>query len=174
MRPSLRAIPFALAVPFVFAAPFFLADVAPACAQQPEASVALTGLDGRQAVLSVADLDALPRVTVEVEQHGAKHRYEGALLADVLAKVGAPSGKAIHGADLADVVVVKARDNYKVVFDLAGTDAVTRKERVILADRSDGAPLGEKQGPFQLVVEGDLRPARSARMVSSLALKRID
>ena len=142
--------------------------------QGPNTTVALTGLDGRQAMLSTDDLDALPRVAIEVEQHGVKHRYEGALLADVLAKVGAPSGKAIHGADLADVVLVQARDNYKVVFDLAGTDAITRKDRVILADRMDGTSLNEKQGPFQLVVEGDLRPARSARMVTSLTLKRVD
>ncbi len=167
MRRSLFVTAFALM-------PFIVAAAVPARAQQSDSTVALTGLDGRQAVLSMTDLDALPRATIEVEQHGAKHRYEGALLADVLAKVGAPSGKAIHGADLADVVVVKARDNYKVVFDLAGTDAVTRKERVILADRVDGAPLGEKQGPFQIVAEGDLRPARSARMVTSLTLKRVD
>ncbi len=154
----------------VFATALCLAS--PAWAE--EASVALTGLDGQTAMLAVGALDALPRVTLEVEQHGATHRYEGALLTDVLAKVGAPGGKAIRGADLTDVVLVQARDNYKVVFDLAGTDAAFRKDRVILADKMDGAPLGEKQGPFQIVAEGDLRPARSARMVTAITMKRVD
>ncbi len=34
--------------------------------------------------------------------------YEGPLLIDVLAKVGTPTGKAIHGPEMADVVLVKA------------------------------------------------------------------
>src|ERR1700712_3214037 len=117
-------------------------------AQAAGPTVALTGLDGQQATISMAELDALPRVTLEVTQHEAKHTYEGALLADVLTKIHAPSGKAIHGADLVDVVLVQAKDGYKVALDLAGTDAVTRKDRVILADKMDGAALGEKQGPF--------------------------
>jgi hypothetical protein len=136
-------------------------------------SVALTGLDEQQASITVEELDALPRVTVSVEQHGAVHAFEGALLGDVLAKVGVPRGKAIHGAELRDVVLVEARDGYKVALDLAGTDAATRTERVILADRMDGAPLDAEKGPFQLVVEGDLRPARAARMVSSIKVERL-
>lgn len=148
--------------------------ILPAAAEDLQPVVVLSGLDGRQAVLSMDDLDALPQVSVEVEQHGAKRRYGGALLTDVLARVGAPSGQAIHGPDLSDVVLVQARDNYRVVFDLAGVDAGTRRDRVILANRMNGAPLGEKQGPFQIVAEGDLRPARSARMVTAISLKRVD
>jgi Oxidoreductase molybdopterin binding domain len=98
--------------------------------------------------------------------------FEGALLGDVLAKVGAPAGKAIHGAELADVVIVEARDGYKVAVDLAGTDAAMRTDRVILADRMDGSALDADKGPFQLVVEGDLRPARAVHMVSAIRLER--
>jgi len=58
-----------------------------------------------------------------------------------LAKVGAPAGRAIRGEELADVVIIEARDGYKVALDLAGTDPTMRNERVILADRMDGAPL---------------------------------
>jgi hypothetical protein len=46
-------------------------------------------------------------------------------------------------------------------------------ERVILADLMDGNPLDERTGPFQLVVEGDLRPARAVRMVSAIRLERV-
>ncbi len=157
---------------YMFGALLLLAAGA-ARAEDATAAVALTGLNGEQATITLADLDALPRVTISVDQHGATHAYEGALLADVLAKVGVPRGKDIHGKEMADVVVIEARDGYTVALDLAGTDAATRSERVILADRMDGAPIGPEKGPFQLVVEGDLRPARAARMVSAIRLERM-
>jgi hypothetical protein len=136
-------------------------------------SVALTGLDGQKATLTLPELDTLPRVKISANQHGAPHVFDGALLSDVLAKVGAPSGKAIRGAELADVIIIEARDGYKVALDLAGIDPAMRADhRVILADRMDGSPLDANIGPFQLVVEGDLRPARSVRMVSAIRLER--
>jgi len=144
-----------------------------AVAQEAAPSVALAGLDGQKSALTLADLAALPRVKISAKEHGAAHVFEGALLGDILAKVGAPSGKALHGAELADVVVVEARDGYKVAFDLAETDASIRSDRVILADRIDGAPLEADKGPFHLVVEGDLRAARAVRMVTSIRLERV-
>jgi hypothetical protein len=135
--------------------------------------VSLSGLDGQKSILTMAELDALPHVQISMQEHGTSHVFEGALLGDVLARVGAPAGKAIHGKELADVVVVEALDGYKVVIELAATDPTVRKERMILADRMDGALLGSDRRPFQLVVEGDLRPARSARMVSSIRLERV-
>jgi hypothetical protein len=143
-----------------------------AAAGEDSSSVALTGLDGQQATLTLSGLDALPRVKIEAKQHGAAHVFEGALLGDVLAKVGAPAGQAIHGAELTDVVIIEARDGYKVALDLAGTDASMRPDRVILAGRMDGSPLDAGKGPFQLVIEGDLRPARAVRMVSAIRLVR--
>lgn len=136
-------------------------------------SVAVVGLDGQQHTLTVAELDALPRVTISAREQGTQHVFEGALLGDVLAKVGAPAGKAIRGPELADVVIVEARDGYKVALDLAGTDASMRTDRVILADRKDGSPLDANRGPFQLVVEGDLRPARAVTMVSAIRMQRL-
>jgi hypothetical protein len=142
-------------------------------AEEPSSSIVLAGLDGRQSTLTLSELDALPRVKISVRQHGSPHVFEGALLGDVLAKVGAPAGKAIDGPELLDVVIVEARDNYKVALDLAGTDAMMRKDRVILADRMDGAPLAADKGPFELIVEADLRPARAVEMVSSIRLERM-
>ena len=124
-------------------------------------SVALVGLDGQKSTLTLPELDALPRVKINANEQGTAHVFEGALLGDVLAKVGAPAGKAIYGTELTDVVIVEARDGYKVALDLAGTDAAMRADRVILADRMDGSSLSADKGPFQLVVEGDLRPARA-------------
>ncbi len=141
----------------------------PALAQ----SLALVGPDGQTATLSAAELAALPRQSVTFAGHGESHVYEGPLLIDVLAKVGAPSGKALRGAELADVALVEASDGYKVALGLAEADPGTRPNRVILADRADGAALASGDGPFRLVVEGDLRPARSARMVSKVTVMRL-
>lgn len=118
--------------------------------------------------LTAADVAALPRVSLSFDAHGQKHTYEGPLLIDVLAKAGAPTGKALHGAALANAVVVRASDGYAVVYGLAELDPATRPNRIILADKADGAPLGAKDGPFKVVAEGDLRPARGARLVTSI------
>ena len=157
----------------VFVLVLLLLGCSVAVAEESALAVAVAGLDGQQTRLTLADLDALPRVQIGANEHGAQHVFEGALLRDVLAKVGAPAGKAIHGKELADVVIVEARDGYIVALGLAETDSTIRAERVILADRMDGAPLEADKGPFQLVIEGDLRPARSARMVSKIRIERL-
>lgn len=135
-------------------------------------TVAVTGPDGRVATQSRADLAAMPRQSVELDQHGKVSTYEGALLGDVVARVGAATGKAIHGPEMATVVRVTASDGYQVVLGLAETDPGTRRERVILADRAGGEPLAA-DGPFRLVAEGDLRPARSARNVERIEVLRM-
>ena len=157
----------------VFVLAFLLLGCNLAAAQESGPVVSLAGLDGQQSLLTLTELDALPRVQISADEHGAQHLFEGALLRDVLAKIGAPAGKAIRGRELADVVIVEARDGYIVAFGLAETDSTIRSERVILADRMDGVPLRADKGPFQLVIEGDLRPARSARMVSKIRLERV-
>jgi hypothetical protein len=157
----------------VFVLVLLLLGCSVAVAEESAPTVSVAGLDGQQTRLTLADLDALPRVQIGANEHGAQHVFEGALLRDVLAKVGAPAGKAIHGKELADVVIVEARDGYIVALGLAETDSTIRAERVILADRMDGAPLEADKGPFQLVIEGDLRPARSARMVSKIRIERL-
>jgi hypothetical protein len=121
---------------------------------------------------TAADLAALPRVSVALEAHGERHVYEGPLLIDVLARAGAPTGKAIHGPEMATVVLGRARDGYQVAFGLAELDPGTRSNRIILADKADGAPLTGKDGTFKVVAEGDLRPARSARLVTELEILR--
>jgi hypothetical protein len=136
----------------------------PAAAQ----TLTLKGPTGQTATLSVAEIAAMPHTGFTFDDHGQKHGYEGVALIDLLAKVGTPTGKALGGRALANAVRVTAADGYQVVFGLGEADPGTRPNRIILADRADGAPLGEKEGPFKLVIEGDLRPARGARMVTTI------
>jgi DMSO/TMAO reductase YedYZ molybdopterin-dependent catalytic subunit len=150
--------------------PAVLAAVAasPAWAQ----NLAVTGLSGQTATLTPADIAALAHVTLTLSVEGKTHTYEGVPLTDILARVGAPEGKALKGTDLADVVLVTAKDNYAVALSLADTDPMVRKDQIILADKADGAPLPDGLGPYRLVVEGDQRGARMARMVVSIAVLR--
>jgi hypothetical protein len=150
-----------------------IAAAGSATGEEISKSLNLHGLEGQQFTLTAAALDEMPRLQVTLMEHGSAHVFEGVALENLLAKVGAPSGKSIHGKELVDVVLIEARDGYKAVIALAATDPSFRKERVVLADRMDGAVLPAERGPFQLVVEGDLRPARAVKMVSAIRLLRV-
>ncbi len=135
-------------------------------------SVTIKGLEGQTAILAAADLAALPRQSVSLTHEGKTVVYSGPLLTVILQRVGAPAGTALHGPELADIVVVSASDGYRVALALADIDPMVRRDKIILADEADGAPLPATEGPFRLIVEGDLRPARSARMVTGIAVER--
>lgn len=136
-------------------------------------SVALSGLAGEKLQLSAADLAALPHQAVTLQLEGKSEACDGVPLSLILAKVGAPQGKALRGPELADVALVGAADGYRVALALAETDPLMRGEdQVFLADRCAGGPMAPPEGPFRLVVLGDKRPARSARQVTSITLVR--
>ena len=135
--------------------------------------LALKGLAGQSVTVTPADLAAMPHVTLTLSVEGKTRTYEGVPLTALLAKVGAPSGKALKGADLSDVVLVSAKDGYVVALALAETDPLVRKDQIILADKADGAPMPAGLGPYRLVVEGDQRGARLARMVVSIELRQL-
>ena len=61
------------------------------------------------------------------------------------------------------VGLIFAAPTYQVIRRARGNPV--RANRIIVADKADGAVLGGDDGPFKLVVEGDLRPARGARQV---------
>ena len=136
-------------------------------------SIALSGLAGEKLQLSAADIAALPHQAVTLQLEGKTEACDGVPLSQILAKVGAPQGKALRGPEMADVVVVGAADGYRVALALAETDPVMRGDKVFLADRCGGAAMAPPEGPFRLVVLGDKRPARSARQVTSITLLRL-
>jgi hypothetical protein len=141
-------------------------------AQSASAAVVIRGETGQMATLSVADLDLLPQTTVTLSHDGKSTTFQGARLDAVLAKVDAPLGKGMHGPALADVVLVRASDGYRVALSLGDVDPGLRADPVILATREDGKLLG-KDGPYRLAVGGELRPARSARNVVEIDVLRL-
>ncbi len=137
-------------------------------------SLELSGLAGPPVTLRAPELAAMPRASATLRLEGGRSSpCEGVALADLLAKVGAPQGKALRGPEMADVIEVSAADGYRVALALAESDPLMTAKKVIVADRCDGHALGAPEGPFRLVVEGDERPARSARQVTAIAVRRL-
>lgn len=124
--------------------------------------------------LTADDLTKMPRVTASVPApDGTKTVYEGVTLLAVLQKAGAPFGKQLRGKVLSTYVLAKAVDGYQVIFTLGELDPDFGNETILLADKRDGKPLADKQGPFRLVCPNDHEGARSVRMLQTLEVVRL-
>src|ERR1700679_2167310 len=144
-------------------------------AQAPPAAVlAIQGDIPSPLSLTADDLAKLPRQTVSVPApDGSKIVYEGVTLLAVLQKAGAPFGKQLRGKVLSTYVLAKAMDGYQVIFTLGELDPDFGNETILLADKRDGKPLTDKQGPFRLVCPNDHEGARSVRMLQTLEVVRL-
>jgi hypothetical protein len=148
------------------AATFLL--VTGAAAQDLKVTVA-----GRDSViLTPADVKALPRAKATITVKGQPVVYEGAVLHEALLKAGVVSGERLMGRYLNQIVIARAADGYSSILSIAETDPVYRANPVILADTVNGKPLDAREGPYRMVVDGDLRPSRSPRAVVSLEVKQ--
>jgi DMSO/TMAO reductase YedYZ molybdopterin-dependent catalytic subunit len=140
----------------------------------PSAVLAVQGEIAMPLSLTSDDLAKLPRETVSVPApDGSKIMYEGVTLLSVLQKAGAPFGKQLRGKVLSTYVMAKAMDGYQVIFTLGELDPDFGNESVLLADKRDGKPLPDKQGPFRLVCPNDHEGARSVRMLQTLEVVRL-
>ncbi len=129
---------------------------------------------GRKSVtLSAVDLRAMPHISVTIHNPhtNADETYSGVRLSDLLARIGAPSGKELRGKALADYIVATGSDGYKAVLALGEVDPSFHPGEVLVADKMNDKPLDEHTGPFRLVVTEDRRPARSVRNLISVELK---
>ena len=119
--------------------------------------------------LSIADIAAFQRQTLRVtDDKGTQVEYGGVAVAEILKKAGAPLGKELKGPNLAVGIVASAPDRYHVLFSLAEFDSNFSDRVIILADRRDGKPLDNREGPLRLIVPGDKRHARWVRGVDAL------
>ena len=137
-------------------------------------TVVVRGLNGQSETLTAADIAKLPHEHVTLDHNGQTTDFSGPLVSDMLRDVGAPLGVRLHGSGVNDVVYVTAADKYRVVLSLAEVDPSFHKgAKVILADLADGKPLPPKEGPYRLVVDGDLKPSRAAYSVVLIELKHL-
>src|SRR5262245_17884237 len=125
---------------------------------------------GEATTLSVADLARLPRHKARVKGHGGEATYEGATLADVLLAAKVTLGKGLKGPLLANCLVAEAADGYRVVFSLPEVDPAMTDRVVLVADRKDGNPLDDKEGPYRLVVPHDKFGMRWVKRLERLSV----
>jgi hypothetical protein len=125
--------------------------------------------------LTAEQFAALPHseVTAMDPHQKQEHHYSGVPIRDLLAKVDAPLGEKLHGVALQLAVVVRSKDGYATVFALAEFDDAFSDRTILLADTEDGKPLQVNAGPLRVVVPGDKRAARWARMVTSIEILRL-
>ncbi len=135
-------------------------------------TLAIKGPGGRTAEITDAQLRDLHRLTVPAA-YGDHHIYAGAPLSDLLALVGGPSDVTLHGPAVDQIVIVVGADKFYAVLSIAETARSFREAPVIIADEEDGKPLDAKEGPFRLIVGGELKAARSVRMVTTIELRPV-
>src|SRR5215471_9410139 len=137
------------------------------------ALLAISGEVAQPVKLTAADLAKLPHRTINAKDHNGKDTtFEGVELSEILKLAGVKSGEALRGKELALFLVADAADGYRAVFALPELDHAFTDRVVIIADKRDGKPLPEKEGPLRLVVPDEKREARWVRQVTSLTIKR--
>ena len=124
-----------------------------------------------QQILSRADLDALPHVKVTASEHGSPAvSFEGVTLKSVLERAGVTFGESMKGKRLTNCLLVEAADGYRAVMALPELDPAFTDKQTVLAFLRDGKPLGEKEGPYRIVIPDEKRMARWVRQVTTLKI----
>ncbi len=133
----------------------------------------ITAGPGERGVFTPQTLSEYPHVAVTIFDHhtNATETYSGVPLIDLLAHLGVPHGNTLRGKALANYIVATGSDGYKSVVALAEIDPEFHPGQVLVCDAMDGKPLGDKTGPFRLIVSEDKRPARSVRNLVSIEVE---
>jgi Carboxypeptidase regulatory-like domain len=139
----------------------------------PKDSLVLSDIYRAPVALSPAEIGAMPHVNIKVHNaHAdADETYSGVPLETLLAKINAPMGKELRGEAMTTYALAEGSDGYSVVLSLAEVDPAFHSGQVIVADARDGQPLG-KNGPFQLIVAEDKRPARWVHNLDFIGLQQ--
>ena len=121
--------------------------------------------------LSGTEIAKLSRHTAHVTDHdGADATFEGTPLVEILRLAGVKLGEQLRGQEMTAYVLVKAADNYQVVFAVAELDPGFTDRVIFLADQRDGKSLSPQEGPLRIIVPGEKRQARWVRQVTELTV----
>jgi len=150
----------------------FVACAAATCAGHAQ-QIAVQIDSGGPVLVNASDISGMPHQKLSVDEHGKTVSYEGVPLRLVLEKAGYVFGDSMRGKKLVSYLLVKAADGYRVVFALPELDPGFTDRVILVADRADGHPLDNKEGPFRLVVPGEKRMARWVRQVTSLKVVQV-
>jgi DMSO/TMAO reductase YedYZ molybdopterin-dependent catalytic subunit len=137
----------------------------------PAAVLSVNGEIEHALELTAADLAKLPRHNERVKDHnGTEATFAGVPLVEILRLAGAKLGDQLRGKEMTTYVLVKAADNYQVVFAVAELDPGFTDRVIFLADRRDGQPLSASEGPLRIIVPDEKQQARWVRQVTSLTV----
>ena len=155
---------------------FLLAAIANAQTTQPATPVISLSVGGeveKPLKLNAADFVKLPHRSVRAKGHDGKEaQFEGVPLVEVLKLAGVKFGEDLRGKNLALYLLVEAADGYRAVYALPELDPAYTDKLILLADKREGKPLDDKEGPLRIVVPDEKRQARWVRQVTGLVIKR--
>lgn len=128
---------------------------------------------GAQKTITPSQFQQMPHQTLSVKNphSNAVENYEGVSLHTLLDSMGVAAGEKLRGPELRKYILISAKDGYEVVMALPEADPMFQPNQILLADKMDGKPLNEKNGPLKLVVPEDRRPARWVRMVTKISVR---
>jgi DMSO/TMAO reductase YedYZ molybdopterin-dependent catalytic subunit len=148
-----------------------------AAAFAADPALRIEGVAGRDGVakpalqFTLADIAAMPRTTLPGKTHDGKdHTFEGVAMAELLRRAGLPQADNVRGPMLARYILVSAHDGYRAIFSLPELDPAFTDNRALLADKMDGQPLNDHDGPLRLVLPSEKREARWVRMVERIEI----
>lgn len=168
-----RTLPLLLLLLVSLCAPAAFGQTKQTPATAPPQTIDVGGEVSRPFKLSAADLAKLPRLTVNAKDHDGKPvTFEGVALVEVLRLAGVEFGEKLRGKQLALFLSVDAADGYRAVFALPELDPAFTDQTIILADRRDGKPLSDAEGPWRIVVPVEKRQGRWVRQVVALTIRR--
>ena len=143
--------------------------------QTPNAStvasaVALTVIDEAGATHSISpeNFSQLPQLSAKVTSHDADAKFARASLVDLLQKSGVKFGKDLRGRRAATVAILEATDGYRVAVALLEIDPDTTDKVALVSDQRDGNPLGDKDGPYRLILPSEKREVRWIRNLRTI------
>jgi hypothetical protein len=156
----------------LFLVPIFSLLVAVAASAE-DPILRAVAVDGSGHPITAQAWAALPRTSVQAIDHDGKEvAFEGVAAREVLKLLNAPLGKDLRGKNLVFYVLAEAADGYRAVYALTEFDADFTDRIILIADRRNGQPLAEKEGPLRIVVPGEKRQARWLRELVGISLKR--
>lgn len=147
-----------------------LAPAAAGAQNSAPPGLAIGGRVEHPRTLALADLQALPPVTVEVEhaheRNAQKHAFTGALLWPLITAAG-PMDEPGKRTFLQHTVLARGQDGYAVALAVGELDPNFEGKQVLVAYAEDGKPLPS----LRLVVPADARGGRSVRDLVAIELR---
>ena len=137
----------------------------------PPSSALTVNIAGKSTTFTLAELAALPQVTIRVHNahSDADEMYAGPRVADVLAKAGFTASHATEPLILHSALLASATDGYVALYSVAEVEPGFSKSQAIVALTRAAQP-DTAGGNMELINTGDAKPARWVHGLSGLKL----